>query len=160
MSTISIANVPLSTTSANPTPTTSLQIYFKERQADVLQLNKALKSGDLADAQQAYNNLVALGNNVIHRDNPFFAPNRALDFNAIGGALQNGDLHGARQAFAALQATFRQQKLPPSANPGTNPGGTPATAVNLSNSSSDIVQGLSQASGSKAASTSGVNVIA
>ena len=108
MSAISIANLPLSTTTT--TPLTSRQTYFKERAAEVKQLSEALKSGDLAAAQQDYNNIVALGNNVLHKDNPYLRTDRGLDFNAIGGALQNGDLAGAQQAFAALESTY---KVPP-----------------------------------------------
>ena len=108
----SLANLlPLSTSS--PTPKTNLKAYFKERNSDVQQLNQALKSGDLATAQQDYSKIVALGNHLIQRDNPFFRSNRALDFNAIGGALQNGDLAGARQAYDALQDTYGGKKVPP-----------------------------------------------
>jgi hypothetical protein len=114
MSAISLASLanlpPLSTSS--PTPKTNLKTYFKERTSEVQQLNQALKSGDLATAQQDYNKIVALGNHLIQRDNPFFRPNRALDFNAIGGALQNGDLAGARQAYDALQNTYGAKKVP------------------------------------------------
>jgi hypothetical protein len=123
MSTISLSSLavsqPLSTAStASTAPTDSnstfWQKYLSERRPEVRQLNEALKSGDLSAAQQAYNNLVALGNEVLHKDNPFLRSDRALDFNAIGGALQNGDLDCARQAFAALQDTFHH-KLPPAA---------------------------------------------
>jgi hypothetical protein len=108
MSAISIANLPLSTTTT--TPLTSRQTYFKERAAEVKQLSEALKSGDLAAAQQDYNNIVALGNKDLHKDNPYLRADRGLDFNAIGGALQNGDLAGAQQAFAVLESTY---KVPP-----------------------------------------------
>jgi hypothetical protein len=108
MSAISLTNIPSSTSSS--APLTSTPNYFKERRAEVEQLNEALKSGDLASAQQDYNNLVTLGKNGLHRDNPFLRSDRGQDFNAIGGALQNGDLNGARQAFAALESTY---KLPP-----------------------------------------------
>jgi hypothetical protein len=119
----SLASLPPS--SANtPTPKTNLQTYFKERTAEVKQLNQALKSGDLAAAQQDYNNIVALGNNVIHRDNPFFRSDRGLDFNAIGGALQNGDLAGAKQAFAALQSTYKLR-------PSDSSSGSSGSAANL-----------------------------
>jgi hypothetical protein len=104
MSAISLTNIPSSA------PLTSSPNYFKERRAEVQQLNQALQSGDLASAQQDYNNLVALGKNGLQRDNPFLRSDRGQDFNAIGGALQNGDLNGARQAFAALESTY---KLPP-----------------------------------------------
>jgi hypothetical protein len=114
MSAISSANLSLSTTTTSPL--TSRQLYFKERAAEVKQLSEALKSGDLAAAQQDYNNIVALGNNLLHKDNPYLRADRGLDFNAIGGALQNGDLAGARQAFAALESTY---KLPPAESSST-----------------------------------------
>jgi hypothetical protein len=116
MSAISISNIPSSI--ATSSGITSSADYFKQRRAEVQQLDEALKAGDLATAQQDYNNIVALGNNVLHRDNPFYRADRGLDFNAIGGALQNGDLKGARQAFAALESTY---KLPP-ANTGAASG--------------------------------------
>ena len=125
MSSISLTNAaalpPLST--GSPNPKTNLQTYFKERNAEVRQLNQALQSGDIATAQQDYNNIVALGNSVIHRDNPFFRADRGLDFNAIGGALQNGDLAGAKQAFAALQSTYKH-------TPAQSTPATPATSGN------------------------------
>ncbi len=108
MSAISLSNIPSSI--ATSSGITSSADYFKQRRAEVQQLDEALKTGDLATAQQDYNNIVALGNNVLHRDNPFYRADRGLDFDAIGGALQNGDLKGARQAFAALESTY---KLPP-----------------------------------------------
>jgi hypothetical protein len=104
MSGFGISSIATSQPTLNPA--TPLPSYFKERRAEVRQLNEALKSGDLAAAQQVYNNIVALGKQALHRDNPFLRADRALDFNAIGGALQNGDLNGARQALAALQSTF------------------------------------------------------
>jgi hypothetical protein len=105
MSAISISNIP--TSLATSSGITSSADYFKQRRAEVQQLDEALQAGDLATAQQDYNNIVALGNNVLHRDNPFYRADRGLDFNAIGGALQNGNLTGARQAFAALESTYR-----------------------------------------------------
>jgi len=110
MSTISLTQIPLSTP---PSPLeTAWRKYVEKRQPELKKLDEALKSGDLAAAQQDYNNLVALGNNVLHKDNPFLRSDRALDFDAIGGALQNGDLAGAQRAIAALESTFKQ-KLPP-----------------------------------------------
>jgi len=115
MSAISLAsNVSqLSTTSTAPSGATkgfTWKEYNAERSPEIQQLADALKSGNLGAAEQAYQNLVALGKSQLHQDNPFVKANRALDFNAIGGALQNGDLAGAQQAFADLQSTF---KLPP-----------------------------------------------
>jgi len=164
MSAISLSNIvpqPLSTTptvSTDPKSTSFWQQYIDERRPEVQQLKDALQSGDLAAAQQDYNNLVALGNNVLHKDNPFLRSDRALDFNAIGGALQNGDLAGAQQAFAALQSTFGK-KLPPAANTSSPPS---ATTVDLSNTSNaaEIALSLSAANGATAGSESEVNVIA
>jgi hypothetical protein len=160
MSAISISNLPLSTTS--PTPLTTLQTYFKERAPEVQELKEALKSGNLAGAQQAYNDLVALGKDVLQKDNPFLRSDRAFDFNAIGGALQNGDLAGAQQAFTALQSTF-EHKLPPVASPVATPSGAPATVVSLSNAGHagpEIAPSSSNADGITSASENGVNVIA
>jgi hypothetical protein len=125
MSAISISNIP--TSLAPSTDINSSANYFKQRRAEVQQLNEALKAGDLAAAQQDYNNIVALGNNVLHRDNPYLRADRGLDFNAIGGALQNGDLNGARQAFAALESTY---KLPPAGASNTASAGTAAGSEN------------------------------
>ena len=68
MSAISLTNF------SSSLPTTSTPNYFKERRADLEQLNQALKSGDLVSAQQDYNNLVTLGKNDLQRNHPFSAP--------------------------------------------------------------------------------------
>jgi hypothetical protein len=106
--------------SSDPSSTTKgeLKSYFKERNADVVQLQKALQSGDLAGAQQDYSKIVALGNNVLNKDNPYLRSDRGMDFDAIGGALQNGNMAGAQQAFAALQSTY-----------GNPPAGSPSSAA-------------------------------
>jgi hypothetical protein len=139
MSAISLSSLPPQTLSTIPTspagptdPATTFQRYFKERRADVQVLNEALKAGDLSAAQQAYNNIVALGKNDLHKDNPYLRSDRGLDFNAIGGALANGDLNGAQQAFAALQSTYGHGAPPPSGTPTP----LPATVVNLSSAPS------------------------
>jgi len=104
MSSINLSNLPLSTTS--PNPVTSLQTYFKERRPEITQLGEDLKAGNLTAAQQDYNNLVALGNKLIDKANPFLRSDRGADFSAIGSALQSGDIAGAQQAFATLEGTF------------------------------------------------------
>jgi|SRR5579863_1821682 len=109
--------------------TQSFHAYLKERRTEISDLQSALKSGDLAAAQKDYNNLVALGQQDLGRNNPFLRSDRGLDFNAIGGALQSGDLNGARQAFAALETTYATQDPPK----GTS-SISPDTVVNLSNS--------------------------
>lgn len=116
MSAISLTNVPLSTSSSSGV--SSSPDYFKQRRAEVQQLAEALQSGDVAAAQQDYNNIVSLGKTVLHRNNPYFRSDRGQDFEAIGGALENGDLAGARQAFASLESTY---KLPPAASSVSSP---------------------------------------
>ncbi len=152
MSVLSVSSptIPLPTTN----PATSLPAYFKQRRAEVEQLNQALKSGDLSAAQQAYNNIVALGNQVIHRDNPYFRADRALDFSAIGGALQNGDLAGARQAFAALHSTYL---LPPGGNSASP---SPATVGSLSQAGQEIAANSSNPNDAEAASGGQLNLSA
>ena len=70
-----------------------------------LQLAKAINSGDLTGAQQAFAQLgQALGNNAggsNSANNPNDPVSQALA--AIGQALQSGDLGGAQQALASLQ---------------------------------------------------------
>jgi hypothetical protein len=124
MSAISLTNIPSSTTPS--TPETFWQKYVEKRQPELKKLDEALKSGDLTAAKQDYNDLVALGNNVLHKDNPFLRRDRALDFDAIGGALQNGDLAGAQKAVGALESTFQQKQVPPA---DKLPSPTSATAV-------------------------------
>jgi len=137
MSAISLtSNVPQPVSIAPASTSTKFnwKEYNAERGPEVQQLADALKSGNLGAAEQAYQNLIALGKSQLHQDNPFVKANRALDFNAIGGALQNGDLAGAQQAFNDLQNTF---KLPPaSANPSSsvspsNAGAAEAGGVNV-----------------------------
>jgi len=109
----SIASVqPVSATP--PDSTTQAQKHLRERRVEMQQLNQALQARDLNAAQQAYNKLAALSN-----------------LNAIGRALQSGNLDGAQQSFAALQSTY-QQELPP----GVAASGPPVTAVHPSNTSS------------------------
>src|SRR5271154_2125338 len=83
--------------------------YFQTRQSDLQQLGQALQSGDLADAQTAYNNIVQLGQSgPFASGDPFLRPQREQDFTAIGQALQSGDLAGAQAAFSTLQSTFKR----------------------------------------------------
>jgi hypothetical protein len=132
MSTVSLTNLSLSTTS--PSPVTNLQTYFKERYPEIQQLGKDLQSGNLAAAQQDYNKLEALGNNVLHKDNPFLRSDRGSDFNAIGSALQSGDIGGAQQAYAALESTFLHKPAStasPAAATAPAASGTPGSGVNV-----------------------------
>ncbi len=121
MSAISLTSIVPQPPSTTPVSTGAAKFSWKEynaeRAPEVAQLGAALKSGNLGAAEQAYQNLIALGKSQLNQDNPFVKADRALDFNAIGGALQNGDLAGAQQAFADLQSTFT--KPPASLSPQT-----------------------------------------
>lgn len=121
------------TTPASSSSTNSWKAYIKERHSDVVALDQALQSGNLSAAEQAYNNLVALGN-TLPGDNPFVRSDRALDFNAIGGALANGNLAQAQQAFTTLRDSFRE-KLPPIQNP---PNSSPDAVISLSGSATPV----------------------
>lgn len=134
MSAISLSSVTTQPSPAAPATTASTfwQKYLSERRPEVQQLKDALQSGDIAAAQQDYNNLVALGNKVLGKDNPFVRSDRAFDFDAVGGALQNGDLAGAQQAFATLERTF--QKLPPVTDPASSTT-APGTAADANSAS-------------------------
>jgi hypothetical protein len=118
-----------------------LQSYFQTRNSDVQQLGQALSSGNLAQAQIAYNNITAVGQGgPFASGNAFRGPQRQQDFNAIGQALQSGNLAAAQQAFAALKTAGRAQNPIIVSNPGggsASPASSgPEIVLNLSNASS------------------------
>jgi hypothetical protein len=114
-----------------------LEQFFHTRGTDLQQLGQALKSGNLAGAQTAYNSIVALGQNgPFASGNPFRLTGREQDFTAVGQALQSGDLAGAQHAFNALKSTFQKAadvQDPLRTNPTSSSG--PEIILNLSNSS-------------------------
>jgi hypothetical protein len=113
-----------------------LEQYFHTRQSDLQQLGQALKSGDLAGAQTAYNNIAALGQKgPFAGGNPFQISQREQDFTALGTALQSGDLAGAQQAFSALGSTFTGAKQINPHPVSSNSSAGPEIILNLSNSS-------------------------
>jgi hypothetical protein len=112
-----------------------LQSFYQTRHTDLNQLGSALQSGNLADAQQAFSALAALGQGgPFANSEPFGKAGRAQAFEAIGTALQAGDLAGAQAAFANLKSSL-QNKAPTAAQDN------PATVVNLSRgqNSSNVV---------------------
>jgi len=131
-----------------------LQQYFQTRHTDLQQLGQALGSGDLAGAQTAYGNIVALGQNgPFSGGNPFVFKNREQDFSAIGQALQAGDLAGAQQALSTLKSTF-QKAANPQAVPSTAPASSsgPEIIVNLSTGGSNGASPASSTTPSASAS--------
>jgi hypothetical protein len=115
------------------------QSFWQQRKADLNQLGQALRAGDTTAAQQAYDALVALGQNgPLRNGETFHRTDRAQDFAAIGQSLASGDASGAKTAFAALAATFRPRVstvggLPPGPpthkHPPTSVGGGSNTSV-------------------------------
>jgi hypothetical protein len=104
-----------------------LQAYFHQRNSDQQALGKALRSGDLAGAQQEFNAIQTLAQTGPFANGvAYLRTHREQDFTAVGQALQSGDLAGAQQAFAELQATFH--KPPVQQQTDQNP----AVVVNLS----------------------------
>ena len=96
-------------TSTDLNQTSSAQTKFRQVKNDFQQLGQALQSGDLNAAQQAFAALQQLIPNLSSgsqaqngqqgsSQNPLLA-----DLNAIGKALQSGDLSAAKSAFAKLQ---------------------------------------------------------
>jgi hypothetical protein len=123
--------------------------YFQTRYADLQQLGHALKSGDLAGAQTAYNNIVTLGQSgPFAGGNPFRINQREQDFTAIGQPLQSGDLAGAQQAFKTLASTFK----------GGEKQGDPPTVSNASSSGPEIVVNLSNSSGNTSPEQITINI--
>jgi DNA-binding FadR family transcriptional regulator len=96
-------------TSTDLNQTSSTQTKFKQVKDDYQLLGQALQSGDLNAAQQAFAALQQLIPNLSSgsqaqngqqgsSQNPLLT-----DLNAIGKALQSGDLSAAKAAFAKLQ---------------------------------------------------------
>ncbi len=123
--------------------------YFQTRQTDLQQLGQALRSGDLAGAQTAYNNITTLGQSgPFAGGNPFRVNQREQDFTAVGQALQSGDLAGAQEAFDTLRSTF----------PGASGVVDPPTASPASSTGPEIVLNLSNGSGSSSSSPEQITV--
>jgi len=83
-----------------------MRSQFQQRAQNFKALGDALKSGDLAGAQKAFDTIQAnapknganSGSGTGNSQNPL-----SNDFNALGTALQSGDLASAQKAFATLQ---------------------------------------------------------
>jgi hypothetical protein len=128
-----------------------LQSYFQNRNSDVQQLGQALSSGNLSDAQTAFNNITTLaGGGPFAQGNAFYSQTRDQDFAAIGQALQSGNLADAQQAFAALKATGRNGAPYPTSTTGSGASTGPVTA---SGTGPEIVVNLSGSGDTTASST-------
>src|SRR5712671_1875321 len=104
--------------------------FWQQRKAGLSQLGEALLAGNTDAAQQAYDALVALGQNgPLRNGETFHRADRAQDFAAIAQALASGDLAGAQTAFAALASSFGHGTSgppgPPTPIPALGPPGPP-----------------------------------
>ena len=144
---------------SNPYQTGSTNPYAQVK-LDFQNLGKALQSGNLSDAQQAFATL--------QQDTPTTgqsqgsqSSNSSNPMQDLGNALQSGDLTGAQQAFAKMQKAGKghghhhnQQSSQPSGTSGTDTNltvkiqemtysgqgtiGTPSNANSVDSSSSAI----------------------
>ena len=85
---MAVSSISSATTPQTPDPQNPRLLF--------MQLAKAIQSGDLSGAQDAYNALEAQGGG--NPNSPF-----AQALSAIGTALQNNDIDGAKSALAQLQ---------------------------------------------------------
>jgi hypothetical protein len=107
------STAPPSSASGAPAESIYQQVreYYQQRNADVSQLGQDLSLGNVANAQQDFTALEALGQTGPFKSgNPFSNSQREQDFSAVGQALQSGDLSGAQSAFAQLEATFQKNQ--------------------------------------------------
>jgi hypothetical protein len=75
------------------------QSAAQQRRTDFNNLAKALQSGDLSGAQQAFSDLTQTGRSTAgNSNNPI-----SKDFAALGDALKSGDLSQAQDAFTKLK---------------------------------------------------------
>ena len=108
MSTSSVSLLSASTQSQTLTLAQQIQQDFK-------QLAGSLQSGDLAGAQKAYVALQKLlpsqsQNSTSSSQSSSSSTNPIVnDFNALGKALQSGDLTAAQSAFSTLQSDLKSQ---------------------------------------------------
>ncbi len=129
-----------------------LQSFYQTRQSDLKSLGSALQSGDLSTAQQAYSQLVSLGQSgPFGNAQAFYRSDRASDFAAIGQALSSGDLASAQTAFAKLQQTFGQSQAS-----GTDRA--PAYTVQLSSATVGANQSSSAATGTSTSTSTAESI--
>ncbi len=140
-----------------------LQQYFQTRNSDLKQLGTALSSGNLSEAQTAFNAINTLGQSGPFKGgNPFYSSHREQDFGAIGQALQSGDLAGAQAAYAALEKTGRSHgPILVDQSAGTSSPQTSSSAAGTSPSSSagpEIILNLSNGSGTSGTSPEQITI--
>ena len=138
---VNLSSAQSSATAADSTSSIYQQVQSsrQERNADLAQLGQDLQAGNLDAAQQDFNTLTALGQSGPNKNGqPFQQAGRAQDFQAIGQALENGDLSGAQSAFASLEGTFGEpsQQAQSAISAYNSNSGVPEVVINLGGASS------------------------
>lgn len=107
----------------------------RRQQEDIAgrQVMEALDAGDLGAAQQAYNALAAFGPND---SGPFQSPTTSQEFQALGQAIQTGNLSNAQQAAHGLGQDQLKQDLRQARQDYSN-GGWPAAQHAVANLAGD-----------------------
>lgn len=158
------ASASTSTSSSSGSIYQQLQAYYQQRSADVKQLGQDLTAGNITNAEQDYNAIQTLGQSGPFKSGGAFNNNqREQALNAIGQALQSGDLAGAQQAFAQLEATYQKHQTtppvfgPPQTSPpvfappsssgtGASTGSSSGTSAPASGAGTEIILNLANAS--------------
>jgi cobalamin biosynthesis Mg chelatase CobN len=130
------------------------------------ELESSLKSGDLSDAKKAYETIVKLHQEQVSSSGSTQQGESQMDkdMDALGKALDSGDLSTAQSAFATVQSDMKNQPAPPtsssssSSTSSTSSADSEAVIVKLlstlaSDSSSSSSSSSSTSSSSDIAST-------
>jgi hypothetical protein len=157
-----------------------LESYFQQRNSDMKQLGKDLASGDTTDAEQEFQAMQTLGQSGPFASGDMFSNStREADFNAIGTALQSGNLSAAQQAFEQLKQTFDTKKEQPTSpaimtpavpeaaagatsSSGTSTGSGTEIVINLGSAASDgsgATSSTATSAGTSAASSTGPEIV-
>ncbi len=136
-----------------------IQAYSQQKQADLAQLGQDLAASNPNAAAQDFTTLTALGQSGPNANGQVFQNStRAQDFQAIGQALQAGDLAGAQLDFANLESTYqgstavgRAPVVPPVTTPIAQPFVAP---ISTGSGVDEIIINLGSPSGTNSSTTS------
>jgi TolA-binding protein len=113
--------------------------HLRPERQDLQQVQKALNSGDLAGAQQAFAQFKQ-DFHAAHNGRALFqtgvSDTLKQDLETLQSALKSGDLAGAQQAFTQFKADFKAQQGPPkeppvSAQSDSNGSGASNGSINV-----------------------------
>jgi TolA-binding protein len=97
--------------------------HLRPEREDMQALQQALRSGDLAGAQQAFTQFKQ-DFHAAHNGNALYqtgvSDTLKQDLRQLQTALKSGDLAGAQQAFLQFRSDFKSQQAPPKEPPVSN----------------------------------------